>query len=528
MNPLLDAAIRSSLVLLLGLIVIGLLRTRAAALRHAVLAASIVAAALIVPLARVAPAWTLPSPAPQVAATTPAARGVAKTMHVTVESAAQERRLWLAVPALWALGSAVALAVLALRIRRVAKLTAAAGPIVDHRWIAIAGQVSQAHGLRRPPVILQTSAPDLIATWGVFAPCILIPPPAIGWSDARIRAVLSHELAHVRRGDWIVQIGAEIVRAVYWFNPLITIACTRLRRESEQACDDAVLGLGVPAPAYAEHLLALAHTCRPVRSWAAAVTMVHRSTLERRIAAMLNTRLDHRTPSSLAILIATALLLATALPLAAFRAAQTGPLPLTGSIYDSSGAVLPGVAVTLQDAQEFRWEATTDASGQFDFPPVQPGRYVLEGSLPGFIRLKHEFELKNPRDWSRSIVMAVGELKETVTVSASRTTGSSLPQGPVPVRVGGNIRPPKKILNVNPVYPESMREAGLSGVVPIEAIIGVDGFVLSARVHAAHVHPDFAAAALEAVRQWQFTPTLLNGTPVEVVMNVSVSFQIED
>ena len=48
------------------------------------------------------------------------------------------------------------------------------------------------------------------------------------WSDERARVVLSHELAHIRRGDWIVQLSAELLRAIYWFNPLLWVACRRL------------------------------------------------------------------------------------------------------------------------------------------------------------------------------------------------------------------------------------------------------------------------------------------------------------
>jgi protein TonB len=73
-----------------------------------------------------------------------------------------------------------------------------------------------------------------------------------------------------------------------------------------------------------------------------------------------------------------------------------------------------------------------------------------------------------------------------------------------------------------------MREAGREGVVPIEAIIGPDGSVASVRVLSADVHPDFAIAAVDAVRQWKFTPTLLNGAPVEVVMTVKVQFNLEN
>ena len=139
--------------------------------------------------------------------------------------------------------------------------------------------------------------------------------------------------------------------------------------------------------------------------------------------------------------------------------------------------------------------------------------------------------MKSTRDWDRAITLQVGEVHESITVQERRVTGPvgpSQPQLAKPIRVGGNIRVPLKTLDVRPIYPKSMRDAGREGVVPIEAIIGPDGVVTSVRVLTAQVHPDFAIAAVDAVRQWKFTPTLLNGKPVEVVMNVSVEFRLSD
>ncbi len=87
---------------------------------------------------------------------------------------------------------------------------------------------------------------------------------------------------------------------------------------------------------------------------------------------------------------------------------------------------------------------------------------------------------------------------------------------------------PRKLVDVRPVYPVSMRAAGRDGVVPIEAVIGRDGTVTTVRVLTAKVNPDFAIAAVDAVRQWKLSPTLLNGAPVEVVMNVSVTFNLSN
>lgn len=244
---------------------------------------------------------------------------------------------------------------------------------------------------------------------------------------------------------------------------------------------------------------------------------------------MLNPRVDRRAPSRAMVGLLAAALLVITLPAAAVRARQAGPAPLAGTIYDVSGGVLPGVQVTLVDAKQASVVATSGAEGRFEFPTVAPGKYVLSFALPGFKVLRHEFELRDAADWDRAFTLQVGDLRESVTVRTSRVGGAPAPQSAPgqPIRVGGNVRPPKKVRDVKPAYPPAMRDAGLTGTVSIEAIIGRDGTVTSVRVLSAQVHPDFAIAAADAVRQWQFTPTLLNGTAVEVVMTVSVRFDLE-
>jgi TonB family protein len=306
--------------------------------------------------------------------------------------------------------------------------------------------------------------------------------------------------------------------------------CRRLRREAEQACDDSVLRLGVPAPDYAVHLVEVARSCRRVFPEPVAVPMARRSTLEGRIAAMLNPRLARTALSRRALTLTALGLLILAVPTAAFRVAQPGPLPLTGVVYDSSGGVLPGVSLTLEDERQNKWQSTSDASGKFEFGPVGPGSYTLEAAIAGFRSLQQTLALDATSDWSRAVTLQVGTVRESIVVREARPKprASSESAAPAPVRVGGNIKPPTKTRDVRPVYPKSMREAGREGRVPLEAIIGRDGTVLSVRVATAQVHPDFAQAAIDAVQQWQFTPTLLNGKPVEVMMAVTIEFELED
>jgi TonB family protein len=91
-----------------------------------------------------------------------------------------------------------------------------------------------------------------------------------------------------------------------------------------------------------------------------------------------------------------------------------------------------------------------------------------------------------------------------------------------PVRIGGQIRPPTKIKDVKPVYPAIAQSARVSGVVTIEATIGIDGKVTDARV--VRSVPLLDQAALDAVRQWEYRPTLLNGVPVPVLTTITINF----
>ena len=99
------------------------------------------------------------------------------------------------------------------------------------------------------------------------------------------------------------------------------------------------------------------------------------------------------------------------------------------------------------------------------------------------------------------------------------------PPPSAPVRVGGNIKPPTKTRDVKPVYPPIAQSARVQGVVIIEATIGADGRVKEAKV--LRGQPLLDQAALDAVKQWQFTPTLLNNVPVPVIMTVTVNFTLQ-
>src|SRR5262249_27424873 len=146
---------------------------------------------------------------------------------------------------------------------------------------------AQAGGRRSIDVLIheQIAAP---VTCGHARPAIVLPIDAAGWSDADIRRAIVHELEHVRRADWPVQLAARVVCAVYWFHPLAWIAWRNLCLESERACDDAVLR-SAERTEYAAQLVTLASRLshgpmRPILS------MASRSDLSTRIGAVLDSR----------------------------------------------------------------------------------------------------------------------------------------------------------------------------------------------------------------------------------------------
>ena len=128
--------------------------------------------------------------------------------------------------------------------------------------------------------------------------------------------------------------------------------------------------------------------------------------------------------------------------------------------------------------------------------------------------------------FGRKLVRVVALSTALAVVGSSSLVMAASLQDPQkqPVRVGGDIKEPKKTKDVAPVYPEEAKANKVQGVVIIEALIGTDGKVKSAKALRPVALLD--KAALEAVQQWEYTPTLLNGEPVEVIMTVTVNFTL--
>ena len=549
MTLLIDSTLKVTLVIAVGLTLARLLAGRSAALRHWVLTVTVLCALATPVLERVVPAW-----GPLRGFATASHQSSRGTPLVSPPSAASLEISefidplpgappagtgvsGLLAPA-WLAGALASVLMLGAGLARLAWLASRAERITSGPWLRIAREVEADYALGRQARLMESEHPSLLVTWGLLRPRILIPRAARQWSDERIRVVLRHELAHVRRGDWFVQIAGELLRAAYWFNPLVWIACAHLRQESEHACDDEVLIHGVDGQEYATHLLELARTLKSAPSLPAPA-VVRSSGLERRIRAMLNTRLI-RTPATRSVRSLTAaVLVASAVAIAA---AQTGSVRLSGTIVDGSGAPVPGVAIVLINARtQAKHQVATDQNGRYEFVPLPADAYRLQATRPGFAKVDDAVTLAGS-SVRHDVSLALGTLQETITVRAGQET-VTIKADQVRIVVGtpdrsafrrevaeckassegGRIRPPRKLKDVRPVYPASASAAGIGGTVLMQATITPDGTVSDVQV-TQPVHPDLDNAAVEAVKQWEFDGTLLNCAPTPAVMKVSVSF----
>ena len=547
---MLDSALKVSVIVAAALVANGFLRGRSAALRHFVLATAVGCAVTVPAVEWLVPAWDVPfsrvvclGAEPQVTVpfsesptSSRVVAGLSRSSDSTGPREATLRGLgratWTWLFRFWIVGAGGCFLVLLVGLRRLAQVASAAEPLASARWTATADAIALEYGLRRPIRLLASDRPRLV-TWGHRRPIVLVPAAAALWPADRVRVVLSHELAHIQRHDWLTLMTAEVLRAFHWFNPLVWIACRRLRLEAEQACDDAVLRRGVEGPAYASHLLDIARSFgRHRRVWLPAPAMVRATTLERRVGAMLNPGLNRR-PTTRVVRIATiavaAILTAS---IAGFGAAAQTFGSVSGSVVDATNRPISGTTLVLTGTpNQAKQELRSDASGHFEFVGLPLGEDRLEAIRAGFRTDRAEIVVGS-RPAQQLVTLQVGSLMETVTVSGvgdgprGELAEPVMPDssGCVATAEGGRIAPPTKLRDVPAAYPPLLYDTKIDGRVVLEGRIGTDGAMREIRVISPAQHPDFDAAAVDAVRRWRFSQTLLNCVPVEVGMTVYVNF----
>ena len=149
------------------------------------------------------------------------------------------------------------------------------------------------------------------------------------------------------------------------------------------------------------------------------------------------------------------------------------------------------------------------------------GRLMAPKSIPKQIAEIREEELPPPSSGVGGVAGGIIGAVPTAVLPPPPPKKEATPQR---IRVGGNVQQAKLVRQPHPVYPPLAKQARIQGVVKLSAIIAKDGTIQHLEVISGH--PLLIPAALEAVKQWVYQPTLLNGEPVEVVTQIDVNFTL--
>jgi protein TonB len=488
---------------------------------------------------------------------------LADTTVVALAAAPEVARLlapvqWLAI--LWSCGALVRVAWLVAGQRRLRRLAARGTPIVDDPALARARVLAAAHKpslpLRGPvPVIATDDAGPCVFGWMQVR--VLVPRGLASLPEEQRVAVYLHELLHAVRFDVQRSYADEVWRLIWWWQPAVWWMLARLRLTRELQVDRAVVDSTGQRRSYVEALLWCG--ARPRTLALGTQVGAGRHSLVRRVALLCEevemSRM--RRWATVVVLAAvfgtTSALLGWHSPLraaqlgatAAAIASESGPLERVAA-RPTLDAPAPRRTVAVDPiwnedgiAYRFRVHLVIDAAGR-----VAESRVVSvagielapNGPAPR-VAAAREAAMAAARQWQfEAPVQAPMLIATDVTVGKAAAGAESYTAGtPVsaarrspgrpPIRVAGNIAPPTKLVDVKAIYPQVAMDAQVSGVVIVDATIDADGAV--SNVDVVRSIPLLDQAAVDAVRQWKFTPTLLNGEPVPVIVTITVNFSLK-
>ena len=343
------AALRGSIILVAAGVVTIALRSKPAALRHAVWTLAIACqltlpllalvmpqrsvvvgpiatylgrAAVVAPPTRSTPAIdrsTSPNTGGAAAAVTTAPAISSPSPDFTTLAG------WLGV--LWATGALLVLLRFLVGTVLVARETRQAKRPIRREWILLAGRIQEDMQLRRPAKLVWGTKREVPYTWGIVQPVICLPADADTWSEERLRIVLTHELAHIERFDALTEFMAQLALVAFWFNPLLWVGVRRMRAEREHACDDRVLTRGTRPSTYVEELVNMMKSIGQgaIAPGFGAIAMARRSQFESRMFAVLDDNTDRRRISGRSLAFVSVVALAGVLAVASVRPASAAP-----------------------------------------------------------------------------------------------------------------------------------------------------------------------------------------------------------
>lgn len=288
--------LKSTAAILTALVLLALTRRSRASLRHLILAALFAFLLLLPAVQRYAPALVIPVKPPAAAAAPDAASDaapapvsvLAPVVAAVAEATTETRRagidLLSAAFAVYAGGAAALLLWLAVGVIRLHRLGRDGA-----MWLAgtaSMNEIASEAGIRRPALVVLSDSVDVPLTFGFRQSTIVLPASAERWERGELSRALRHELEHVRRDDWALQLLGRVACALYWPHPFVWIAWRRFCLEAERACDDAVIASS-EATAYAGQLVSLARAAAGLTAMPA-LGMASPSKLRQRIDAILD------------------------------------------------------------------------------------------------------------------------------------------------------------------------------------------------------------------------------------------------
>ena len=372
--------------------------------------------------------------------------------------------------------------------------------------------------LVRPVRLVRSESISAPATAGMLRPVILI-PAATHLSADELETILTHECAHIARHDNLLGLIESIAGCALWFHPLVWIARRILDGAREEACDAVVIASSDSDT----YINALRKVCEAaIGPRVAAVSCIVSNTIRERMEAIMTfgsrRLLNHRA----VIAVVLALLTATTLGIGVARA-----LPPASAANDS-----PRIAVTLSRG--------TDGIYQFEIHVRDrvTDEVIASATLKARAEEPATMESSRPELHIRAIAHQDGTadvetrfkggapMVTRIVMKSEATSGSQSLRiaGDLPLRVGGDVKPPVIINRVEPIYPALAKASRISGIVILEVVIDHTGVVKDARVLKG-LPFGLDQAALDAVKQWTFRPATVNGTAVDVFFNLTINFR---
>lgn len=188
---------------------------------------------------------------------------------------------------------------------------------------------------------------------------------------------------------------------------------------------------------------------------------------------------------------------------------------------------MPNATVLLKNIDKTNQEISRSGDdGAYQFAHVAAGTYNMEVKAPGFAVFQQpSLALAAGIARRLDIKLDIGQVSENVDVIGKGPHPAPV-SVPRQVRIGGNVQATKLLYQASPVYPADAQAAGIEGTVLLQAVISTDGNLLGLSAINTSVDARLRQAAIDAVSQWKYQPTLLNDVPVEVITTITVNFKM--